>query len=358
MVDSTAVDFRSDTVTRPSAAMLAAMTSAKVGDDVFGDDPSVEALEAETAELLGKESALFVASGTMSNQIAIMCHVGPLQEVLCDHRAHVHAWEAGGIHSLAGASVMAARPLGAAAFLCAEAVREYSRLDHCLHHQPVTKLLSLEHTQNGEVAPLSTLRECVTAARAIGLSTHLDGARLWNAAAAEGLSPDTYAHLFDSVSVCLSKGLGAPIGSLLVGSAAFIQRARGYRKLLGGGWRQAGVLAAAGRHAIKEHRGRLVEDHDNASELAAGLRELGFSVRPPQTNMVWCSPPPDVDFAPIQRALHMEGVLLGGAYKGPKCRNPFGDVAESLRVVTHLQTPRVACKRLIASLARHLKKLR
>lgn len=350
-------DFRSDTVTRPTAAMLKAMTSAEVGDDVFGDDPTVAALEAETAALLGKEAALFVTSGTMSNQLALRVHVGPLDEVLCDHRAHIHVWEVGGIHALAGASVAAAQPLGDSAFLCAEAIRQHARLDNCLYHQPVTKLLSLEHTQNGEVAPLSLLAECVGEARRLGLVCHLDGARLWNAAVAEAREPHEYAELFDTVSVCLSKGLGAPVGSVLCGPKAHIERAKHFRKLHGGGWRQAGLLAAAGQHALQQHRERMVEDHENAQLLADGLGELGFVVQPPQTNMVWCSPPADLTppFEQVQHSLQEEGFLVGSPYLGPRCRNPFGEEGKSMRLVTHLQTPRAACKGLLASLARHLR---
>ena len=277
-------DFRSDTVTRPTAAMLQAMVDAPVGDDVFGDDPTVRRLEEETASLLGAEAGLFVASGTMSNQLALRTHVGPLDEVLCDHRAHIHTWEVGGIHALCGASVAPAEPLAGQQFLDAAAVRLHARLDHSLYHQPVTKLLALENTLNGAVAPLSLITEAVVAARELGLATHLDGARLFNAAAASGEPLDGYGALFDTVSVCLSKGLGAPVGSVLCGSAARIDRARHWRKLYGGGWRQAGLLAAAGLHGLAEHRERLLEDHANAAELATGLTELGFSVQTPQTN--------------------------------------------------------------------------
>ena len=234
--------------------------------------------------MLGAEAGLFVASGTMSNQLALRTHVGPLDEVMCDHRAHIHTWEVGGIHALCGASVAAAEPLAGQQFLDAAAVRLHARLDHSLYHQPVTKLLALENTLNGAVAPLSLVTEAVVAARELGLATHLDGARLFNAAAASGEPLDGYGALFDTVSVCLSKGLGAPVGSVLCGSAARIDRARHWRKLYGGGWRQAGLLAAAGLHGLAEHRERLLEDHANAAELATGLTELGFSVHTPQTN--------------------------------------------------------------------------
>ena len=279
-------DFRSDTVTRPTAAMLQAMLKAPTGDDVFGDDPTVLALESETAALLGKEAALFVASGTMSNLLAMRLHVGPLAEVLCDHRAHVHQWEVGGIHAT-GAAVAAVAPEPGERFLTAASVAAHTRTDNCLYHQPVTAVLALENTLNGDVMPLAEVDAAAAEARALGLATHLDGARLWNAvAASEGVAADAWAAPFDTVSVCLSKGLGAPIGSVLVGSAAHIDRARHFRKLSGGGWRQAGLLAAAGRHALAHHRERLAEDHAAAEELAAGVADLGFAVQPPETNMV------------------------------------------------------------------------
>jgi threonine aldolase len=347
-----AADFRSDTVTRPTEAMYQAMVTAPVGDDVFGDDPTVLLLEAEVASLLGKESAVFVTTGTLSNQLALRINVGPLQEVLCDHRSHIHVWEVGGIHALCGASVAAAVPEPSRRFLCEEAVRANTRSGHSLYHQPVTRLLSLEQTLNGEVMPLSQMAAACAQARALGLATHLDGARIWNACAATGTSPADYAAHFDTVSVCLSKGLGAPVGSVLVGSSTAIDRARHYRKLYGGGWRQAGLLAAAGLHALREHRARMVEDHENASYLAHELRRLGFDVQPPQTNMVWCDPPPGVDMDALIEGLRAEKLLIGGAYTGPRRRQPFGESAKSMRLVTHLQTPRSACHQLVASLSR------
>ena len=230
-------DFRSDTVTRPTAAMYEAMVSAALGDDVFQDDPTVVELEEEVASLLGKEAAVFVTTGTLSNQLALRTHVGPLQEVLCDHRSHIHVWEVGGIHALCGASVAPAVPEPGNRFLCEDAVRANTRSDHSLYHQPVTRLLSLEQTLNGEIMPLQQLAAACDEARVLGLATHLDGARIWNACAATGTSPAEYAAHFDTVSVCLSKGLGAPVGSVLTGSRTAIDKARHYRKLYGGGWR-------------------------------------------------------------------------------------------------------------------------
>ena len=279
---SVLADFRSDTVTRPTPEMMQAMASARLGDDVFGDDPTILALEEEAAALLGKEAALFVVTGTMSNQLAMRVHLGPLTEVLCDHRAHIHVWEVGAIHAT-GAAVATVIPEAGEGFLTAAAVEANVRTDNCLYHQPVTTLLSLENTLNGAVMPLKQLEASVGAARRLGLATHLDGARLWNAVAASGVSAAEYAAPFDTVSVCLSKGLGAPVGSILVGSAEDIDRARHHRKLLGGGWRQAGLLAAAGRHALQHHCARLAEDHANAAALADGLIDLGFEVQTPET---------------------------------------------------------------------------
>ena len=195
-----------------------------------------------------------------------------------------------------------------------------------------------------------------------GIGTHLDGARLWNAVAATGVSAAAYAAPFDTVSVCLSKGLGAPVGSVLCGSAEHIEKARHYRKWMGGGWRQAGLLAAAGLHALQHHRERMVDDHEAARELASGLGELGFLVDPPQTNMVWCAPPPDLSataYEQINAALAEEDdILVGGAYGGPAGRQPFeaGHAARAVRFVTHLQTPRnTAVKALLGGLTRLLK---
>lgn len=348
-------DFRSDTVTRPTAAMYEAMVSAALGDDVFQDDPTVVELEEEVASLLGKEAAVFVTTGTLSNQLALRTHVGPLQEVLCDHRSHIHVWEVGGIHALCGASVAPAVPEPGNRFLCEDAVRANTRSDHSLYHQPVTRLLSLEQTLNGEIMPLQQLAAACDEARVLGLATHLDGARIWNACAATGTSPAEYAAHFDTVSVCLSKGLGAPVGSVLTGSRTAIDKARHYRKLYGGGWRQAGVLAAAGLHALREHRGRLVEDHENAGFLADALRGLDFDVQPPETNMVWCNPPRGIAMDVICEELRREGLLISGTYVGPHRRQPFGDKSTTMRLVTHLQTPRAICKRLVQSLARLVK---
>ena len=351
-------DFRSDTVTRPTPEMLKAMAAAELGDDVFRDDPTVDRLEAETATLLGKEAAMFVASGTMSNQIALRLHVGALDEVLCDHRAHIHCWEAGAVHG-AGAAIAPIAPEAGQRFLTPEAIAAGTRSDHTIYHHAVTRLLALENSINGEVMPLDQVEATCGAARDLGLKCHLDGARLWNAAAQSGQPVASFAAPFDTISVCLSKGLGAPIGSLLVGSAAHIERGRHYRKYFGGGWRQAGLLAGAGLHALHHHRERLVEDHENAAELAAGLTDLGYVVESPETNMVWCGPPPDLSACAHDKVIAAlaaeDGILVGGAYGGPSGRNPFADKTRVLRFVTHLQTPKPAVQALIGGLTRLLK---
>ena len=352
-------DFRSDTVTQPTPEMLEAMRTAPVGDDVFRDDPTVDKLEEQVAGLMGKEAAMFVASGTMSNQLALRVHIGALEEVVCDYRAHIHCWEVGALHA-SGAAVAPIVPDPGERFLTPAAIEMGARTSHTLYHHAQTKLLSLENTLNGEVMPIEQLEATCATARQLGLACHLDGARLWNAIAATGHTPERYAAPFDTVSVCFSKGLGAPIGSVLVGSAEHIERARHYRKWMGGGWRQAGFLAAACLHALDHHRERLVEDHETAAELARGLETLGFTIEPPQTNMVWCSPPPDLPadaFNGIVDALAKEdGVVVGGAYGGPTGRHPFGDAGRAIRFVTHLQTPRAtAAKALLSGLARLLK---
>ena len=352
-------DFRSDTVTRPTAEMLQAMVEAPMGDAVFFEDPTVNALEAEIAAMLGKEAALYVPSGTMSNQLALRVHLGSLDEVLCDERAHIHVWEVGGIHAHTGASVAAIAPEPGRRFLCADAVVANASLDNACYHRPTTRLLALENTLNGTVAPASLVTEAARAARGLGLATHLDGARLWNACAATGHEPIEYTPEFDSVSVCLSKGLGAPVGSVLAADADHIDCARHFRKQFGGGWRQAGLLAAAGLHAVREHRSRLVEDHETACELAHGLTLLGFDVEPPETNMVWCDPPCELPmpFSELAERLSAEdGILVGGAYTGPRGRNPFGSQAKSTRFVTHMQTPPTAVRALLSGISRLLRR--
>jgi threonine aldolase len=264
------IDLRSDTVTKPTPAMREAMATAEVGDDVFGDDPTVQELERATAELLGMEAAVYVASGTMSNQVAVRTHTEPGDEILLDANAHIYYYESGGPAALSG--VMCRLLPGVRGIFTAADVRGALRPRN--EHFPRTKLLCVENTHNrggGSVWPIERIAEVHAAAREAGLALHLDGARIWNASVATGVAEREYARYFDSVSVCFSKGLGAPIGSCLVGGAEFIARARRFRKMFGGGMRQAGIIAAGALYALRHHRERLAEDHANARALAEGL---------------------------------------------------------------------------------------
>lgn len=281
------IDLRSDTVSRPSPAMRQAMAEAEVGDDVFGDDPTVIALEGEAAQLLGKEAALFVPSGTMANLLAVMTHTRPGDEILLGDQSHIFQYELGGAARIAN---VLTRPLPNAedGSLDAEAVAASIRVENL--HSPGTSLLCLENTHNrcgGAALPPATVDGLAAVARERGVAVHLDGARIFNAAAALNVPAVRIARDCDSVSFCLSKGLGCPVGSLLCGPREFIDRARRNRKLLGGGMRQAGILAAAGLYALEHNIGRLAEDHANARALADGLRRLApFRPNEPQTNIV------------------------------------------------------------------------
>lgn len=267
------IDLRSDTVTRPTAAMRQAMADAQVGDDVLGDDPTVKALEQRTADILGKEAALYMPSGTMTNQVAVRTHTEPGDEIMLDANAHVFYYEAGAPAALAG--VMCRLLNGTRGVFTGRDVREAIRPQNI--HFPRTKVVCIENTHNrggGSIWPIEDIADVHAAARDHGLKMHMDGARLWNASAATGIPEREYARYFDSVSVCFSKGLGAPVGSALAGSREFIDRARRFRKQFGGGMRQAGVIAAGALYALENHRDRLAEDHANAAALARGLAEL------------------------------------------------------------------------------------
>ncbi len=281
------VDLRSDTVTRPTAAMRDAIAGAEVGDDVFGDDPTVLALQEETAELLGKEAALFVTSGTQANLTALMSHCERGDEYIVGQTAHTYRWEAGGAAVLGS---IQPQPLDLDARGRFDLGQVAAAVKPDDPHFAKTRLLCLENTNHGKVLPLDYQAEACALAADHGLSTHLDGARLWNAAVALGVTPAEVAAPFDSVSVCLSKGLGAPAGSLVCGSTELIARAFRWRKMLGGALRQVGVLAAAGRHALTSHVERLADDHANARALAEGLGEIdGITVDSADTNMVFAT---------------------------------------------------------------------
>jgi threonine aldolase len=289
MNEPCAIDLRSDTITQPTPAMRAAMADAEVGDDVFGDDPTVKRLEACVAEMLGKEAALFAPSGTMANQLAVRAHTESGDEILIDANAHIYYYEAGGPAALSGVSCRCLN--GVRGIFTAADVEAALRPSD--QHFPPTKLICLENTHNrggGTIWPLERIREVADIARRQGLRMHLDGARLWNASVATGIAERDYAAHFDSVSVCFSKGLGAPIGSVLCGSRDFIQRARRFRKMFGGGMRQVGILAAGALYALEHQRSRLADDHANARALAQGLARLpGIELDPAtvQTNIVF-----------------------------------------------------------------------
>lgn len=279
------IDLRSDTVTRPGTAMREAMASAEVGDDVWGDDPTVTALEEQTAELLGKPAALFVPSGTQSNLCALLAHCARGEEYIVGQNAHTYKYEAGGAAVLGSIQPQPIEfePDGT---LDLDLVRSKIKPDD--QHFARTKLLALENTQDGKVLPMGYISDARTLADDTGLSFHLDGARVWNAAAALDIAVAEIAAPFDSISVCLSKGLGAPLGSVLVGEIDLIDRAVRWRKMLGGGMRQAGIVAAAGIYALDHHRARMVDDHAMAQAIADAIGELpGIEILAVNTNMVF-----------------------------------------------------------------------
>lgn len=321
------VDLRSDTITKPTPPMRAAMAQAPVGDDVFGEDPTVNRLEAKVAELLGMEAALFAPSGTMTNEIAVGVHAPRGTSIILEADSHIRHYECGGPAALWGVSVDPVAGVGGV--ITAQQVDEAIRAGDI--HYAKTALVCLENTHNragGTVFPIEVIEEISALCRARGLKLHLDGARLFNASVASGIGVSEYARPFDSVSVCLSKGLGAPVGSVLSGSAGFIAEARTLRKLLGGGMRQAGILAAAGLYALEHHIDRMAQDHENARLLAegiAGLPGIHIEMKSVQTNIVRMEV--DAAHGPASDAaarLKANGVLVGA----------FGK--SQLRAVTHL----------------------
>jgi threonine aldolase len=332
------IDLRSDTVTRPTAGMREAMARAPVGDDVFGDDPTVNLLEERAAALLGKEEAVYVPSGTAANQIALLVHCRPGDGVLLGDGAHQMCYEAGGGGALAGVQFTV---LGQNGFFTAPEVAAAVSPDNV--HYPPTRLVSIEDTHNrsgGRVWPVAEVRAIVDTARRFGLALHLDGARLLNAATASGMSAAERAAPFDTVSLCFSKGLGAPVGSVLAGSRALMRNARRYRKMLGGGMRQAGIIAAGALYALEHHVTRLAEDHAKARRMAEALASVvGVRVVPPETNILMIELPadgPDADTL-VARARE-RGLLLAS----------MG--ARRLRAVTHLDVEPAACERAAAIL--------
>ena len=321
------VDLRSDTVTRPSAGMQKAMAAAELGDDVFGDDPTVNRLQARAAEMLGFEQALLFPTGTQSNLAALMSHCGRGDEYLVGQDAHTYRFEAGGGAVLGSIQPqpIANKPDGTMDLAEVEAAIKPDD-----PHFARTKLLALENTIGGKAVARSYFDEALKLANRRNLSTHLDGARLFNAATKLGVAGKDVCKGFDSVSVCLSKGLGTPAGTLLLGNSDLIARARRARKILGGAMRQAGVIAAAGLYALENNIKRLPEDHANAERLAKGLKDAGFEVEGPYTNMVFVKVP-----SGIEEHLSKSNIKV---LKGPR-----------LRLVTHLDVDAAGIDRAIAA---------
>ena len=335
------VDLRSDTVTRPTPGMRKAMARAEVGDDVFGDDPTVNQLQSHAARSLGFEDALLFPTGTQSNLAALMSHCGRGDEYLVGQMAHTYRWEGGGAAVLGS---IQPQPLVQAADGSIPLAESEAAIKPDDVHYARSRLLALENTWGGQVLPLPYIESATALARRRGLAMHLDGARLFNAAVAtaQAAGGDARSHArtiagpFDSVSVCFSKGLGAPVGSALCGSQDFIARAHRWRKMAGGGMRQAGVLAAAALHALDHHVDRLDEDHAHARALAEGLQDLpGVTVLPPQSNIVFVDLAPPKAAGAVER-LRAAGVLCSGSVR--------------LRLVTHLDVSAADIQRAIAVL--------
>lgn len=338
------IDLRSDTVTKPTPAMRQAMMTAEVGDDVFGEDPTVNTLQEKAAKLLDKEAAIFVASGTMANQLSIKAHTQPGDEVIIEAGAHAMNFEGGAGAVLSGVQFFGIP--GNRGIIDASQVEAAIRPDDA--HFPVSRLIIIENTHNrggGTVFPLSKILEIRELANRRGLRMHMDGARLWNACVAAGISPAQYAAPFDSISVCLSKGLGCPAGSLVVGSKDFIKRVHRLRKMVGGGMRQIGFLAAAGIYALDHHIERLEEDHRKAKKLAYGLAEIkNIKINPAEveTNILY------FDVSPAERtaqevvaACRQKGVLLHATGKTRiRCVThldvSFADIDQALIVISEV----------------------
>ena len=350
MTKTKPLDFRSDTVTRPSRAMREAMLDAPVGDDVYGEDPTVNALQDHAAAMLGFEAALYGVSGTQTNLLGLMAHCQRGEEVIVGQTAHTYRWEAGGMAVLGS---IQPQPLEQRA----DGTMDLAAIDAAIKpddaHYAVTRLIALENTWGGKVLPTDYAPVVKALAEKRGLRTHLDGARLFNAAVfASSLSGKnaidearTICRSFNSVSICLSKGLGAPVGSLLLGDKALITRARRLRKMIGGGMRQAGVVAAAGQYALDHNIDRLAEDHANAAALAEGLRAASrgqLRIDAPQTNILWAEFAPDIGDA-FAAHLKANDILVSGAYG-------------KQRWVTHLDVSRQDIERAIGVVANYFEK--
>ncbi|KJE91714.1 threonine aldolase [Capsaspora owczarzaki ATCC 30864] len=340
-----AFDTRSDTVTKPTPGMLQAMLNAAVGDDVYDEDPSIHKLEAFVAQLTGKEAALFCATGTMTNQLAIRSQIGALESLICDIRAHIFRYECGGVAYHSQAHIIPLQPPNGGN-ITLEMI-EAQVLTFNVHHA-VTKLIEIENTLGGAVFPYDEIVRISTYAKQHGIKMHLDGARIWNASIATGIPLKQYCDHFDSVSLCLSKGLGAPIGSVLVGSRELIHRARHFRKLFGGGWRQAGLLAAGGQYAIEHQWTRMADDHANAKQFAELITKAGHMTvtNKVETNMVFVLLNPELrkkgvswnKIAARLRSVHGIVVNEDGAHPAP------------VRFVFHLHITSEATAKLAAAI--------
>ena len=338
------IDLRSDTVTLPSPPMREAMLRAALGDDVYGEDPTVKALEARTAEILGKEDAVFVPSGTMSNQVALRTHTSPGDMAIMDQASHMIINEGGGAAALSGVTVWRTR--GDGGLFTGADVEAALTVPHPFnppHHAPVARVVCVENTHNaggGVVWPRAMLQDVAQTAVRHGLALHMDGARLWHAAAALGVTEAELARDFDSVSVCFSKGLGAPVGSALVGSRDFVSRARRYKQMYGGGFRQAGIIAAGALHALEHHRARVVEDHAHARRFAEALSQLegvSLDLAKVQTNIVRFDVTA-MTAAAFSEACYANGVfMLPGGHHGVRAVMHLGidsdDVDAALTVI-------------------------
>lgn len=314
------IDFRSDTVTRPTPAMRQAMMDAEVGDDVWGEDPTVTLLESTLARMAGKTAGLFMPSGTQSNLVALLTHCGRGDEFIVGEQAHTYKYEGGGAAAL-GSIQPHPLPMSAMGGPDLDVIEHAIRPDNI--HFARTRLLALENTVHGKVLPLDYMTRAYALCQQHGLNLHLDGARVFNAAVALGCSLIDITRNADTVSICLSKGLGAPVGSVLLGSDEFIHTARRWRKVTGGGMRQAGILAAAGLYALEHHIDRLAEDHQHARLLAERLLRAGYVLEPPQTNMLFIDAG-QLDRAALSTWLHQNGIKADCLGR------------DNIRLVTHL----------------------
>ena len=328
------IDLRSDTVTQPSHAMRQIMADAQVGDDVYGDDPNVNALEHETAELLGKQSGLFLPSGTMSNLAGVLAHCQRGEEVVVGDKYHISCDEAAGVAVLGSVAMHALQTDAFGRFDLEQLNAAVKPNDY---HCPMTRLLCLENTVGGCIQDQDHIDALVDCAKSHGLSTHMDGARLLNAAVAQNLPPARLVESIDTVSLCLSKGLGVPLGSVLLGPSIVIERARRLRKMLGGGMRQAGIIAAAGRYALQHNIGRLAQDHQRTQELATaldGVQGLNFDRARVQTNMLFLQSP---QMPALASYLAKRGIAITA-------------IGESARIVLHMQIDNAALQQVVEAI--------